>query len=382
MFGLLALWTIESATIFVQQIDNVMRSQAPILKVDLDAVASNYRTIQGKSAGAECASVVKANAYGLGDKQVVRRLIDEDCRTFFVAQVEEALGLAPIIAESGGRVFVLNGLSEDEISHYSAECIYPVLNTQAQIDLWASVGRGAPAGLHLDTGFGRFGLLEAEDENAAARVTESGFEIALLFSHFACADDPAATLNEIQFNRFIQRRVRFKYDQCSIANSAGVFASTDFHLDLVRPGLALYGGQPINGEEIPTKSAISWCAPIRQIQTVLPGESIGYGATVIAKSKRQIGIVGAGYADGLPVAFSNCGHVTCQGERAQIIGRVSMDSFAIDLTEFKSPHALQSKWVEIYGPALDVNAQARTAQCLNYELLTRIGGRTRREYAP
>jgi alanine racemase len=352
-------------------------SAQPRLTIDLDAIATNYRLLKETVAPAECAAVIKANAYGLGANAIGRRLLAEGCRTFFFAHLSEALELAPEIHQAGGTVFTLNGTGLYPVDAFVKAGIIPVLNTLEETRHWAGEAGGAAAGLHLDTGMNRLGLPAAHDA-AVLELKNGGLNLIHLMSHPACADEPQRAENQAQLSRFVQRAAAFGDITKSFANSAGCFLGPEYRFDLARPGLALYGAQPVSGRRIGLATPYRFEAPVLQVRRFSEGESFGYGGTHNAKSGGCSATIGAGYADGVPRCLSNRGHIWLGGIKAPIIGRISMDSLAADISAHPDPESLVHELAQIYGPDLTVDAQAASAGLSAYELLTRIGGRTQR----
>lgn len=351
----------------------------PRLTIDLDAIAANYRLLSETVAPAECSAVIKADAYGLGAEAIGRHLLFKGCRTFFFAHPGEAAALTPEIREAGGRIFILNGLGGYTVRDFTDDRLFPVLNSLDEARMWMNEAGGAPAALHLDTGMNRLGVPVADDA-AVQALQQQGLNLVHIMSHFACADDPDHPANAQQIASFVQRQNAYGIAERSMANSAGCFIGPQARFELVRPGLALYGPQPVPGRKTALVTPYLFEAPILQIRRVRAGESVGYGATHIARSDGWTGTFGAGYADGVPRCLSNCAGVLVGGKRAPIIGRVSMDSTVIDLSQHEDPPSLAQAHVQICGPDLRIEEQADAAGLSPYELLTRIGGRTERVY--
>jgi alanine racemase len=351
----------------------------PTLTVDLDAVAANYHLVRKTVSPAECAAVIKANAYGLGAEAICQRLLTEQCRTFFFAHLPEALPLAENIHAAGGKIFILNGLGLYASKEFVAAGIIPVLNSLAEARQWVADVGAAPAALHLDTGMNRLGL-PVSDDSSILEMTSGGLNLVHLMSHLACADQPDRTENRAQLERFRERAARFGNLTRSMTNSAGCFLGADWQFDLTRPGLALYGAQPVIGKALPLQIPYRFEAPILQIRRFRKGESFGYGGTHIAVSDGFSATIGAGYTDGVPRGFSNHAHVWIDGLKLPIIGRVSMDSFVADISAHPDPETLWHHVALIYGSELTVDEQAVSADLSSYELLTRIGGRTRQVF--
>ncbi|WP_420430797.1 alanine racemase [Hyphobacterium sp.] len=351
----------------------------PRLTVDLDAVAANYRRLREAVAPVGCAGVIKADAYGLGAVNIGRRLLAENCHTFFFAHPGEAIELAPEIRAAGGRCLILNGLGQYNSAVFLENGLIPVLNSLQEAQSWLASAGAEAAALHLDTGMNRLGL-PPEDDAAVRGLQANGLNLVHLMSHFACADQPERKENREQIRRFEARSAAFAIAERSMANSAGCLLGTDAHFDLVRPGLALYGAQPAESGRINLAIPYRFEAPVLQVRPVKAGEAAGYGGTHRFQADGWAATIGAGYADGLPRAFSNAGSVRLELFQAPIIGRVSMDSTIVDVSGHPDPETLHGTNALIYGPGLAVDAQAAAAGLSSYELLTRIGGRTERIY--
>lgn len=347
----------------------------PTLTVDLDAIADNYHLIRKTVGPAECAAVIKANAYGLGADAICRRLLTEQCKTFFFAHLAEALPLTEMIGGAGGQTMVLNGLGLYASRDFASANIVPVLNSLAEAGQWLAEVGTAPAALHLDTGMNRLGL-PAEDDAAILELAKDGLNLVHLMSHLACADQPERAENHAQLKRFQDRAARFGTMPRSLTNSAGCFLGAAWQFDLARPGLALYGAQPVIGKSLPLHVPYRFEAPVLQIRRFRRGEAFGYAGTHTAATDGYSATIGAGYTDGIPRGFSNAAHVWIDGLKMPIIGRVSMDSLVADISAHPDPHSLCHQPALIYGRELTIDAQSASSGLSSYELLTRIGGRT------
>ena len=255
------------------------------LTIDTAALASNWRTCGARAPRAECAAVVKANAYGIGIENAVPALAEAGCRTFFVAQVAEAVAVRRLDAEA--VIYVLNGLLPGSGDDHAAHELRPVLGSLDEIREWsafcAATGWQGGAALHVDTGMSRLGL--RMEEAAALAAEGSSFAPSLLMSHFACADTAGHALNGRQVAAFNTVRGLFPGVRASLCNSSGLFLPGDFGFDLVRPGFALYGGNPVPGKPNPMVSVITLEGRVLAIRTVSPGESVGYGATWMTSAR-------------------------------------------------------------------------------------------------
>jgi alanine racemase len=333
---------------------------APLrLKLDGDALVANWRWLAAQSGGAACGAAVKADGYGLGAREVVARLAKAGCRDFFVATWDEAVALGDL--PDGCALSVLHGVREEDMGVAVASSARPVLNSPAQVARWRETGR--PCDVMIDTGMNRLGLSALDDV--------SGLKIETLMSHLACADEDSA-MNAKQLAAFCAISVPAK--RRSLANSAGICLGADYAFDLTRPGLALYGGIP-GAEAVGHIAQVAYPeAQIVQRRRVPAGESVGYGATFVAGRDTEVAILNIGYADGYLRAFADEG--TAGEERFPLVGRVSMDLIAIDVST--EPGLCEGDWVAIDYDLPTASAASGLSQ---YELLTGLGSRFERVWA-
>ena len=356
------------------------------LIVDRAALAENYRTIVA-STSAEVAGVVKADAYGLGVQGVAPALYSAGCRTFFTASCREAVELRRMLGDVD--IFVLMPRVAEEAHLLHRHRLIPCLFDIEDIDCWIakapSRGVPAPAALHVETGIHRLGLGGGAIEALLAGDARcSRLDVKLLMSHLACADEPPAPANRRQLDRFRTVRDAFPKARASLANSAGTFLGPDWHFDLVRPGIALYGHDPHYAHTTPRVRPVAKLeARLGQIVTVESGESIGYGGVATCRSARRIGVVLAGYADGIPRSLfrpTRRFDVVVAGVRVPLFGTVSMDMITVDLGGVPEDIVEVGAWVEIFGPNAPVERAAEQAETIPYEILTGIGPRVERAY--
>lgn len=363
--------------------------RAPRLVVDLDAVAANYRRLAAMAAHAACGAAVKGDGYGLGALDVARRLVSEGCRTFFVATLDEALELrgADLGVERTERrptVVLLGGPLPGTEAEIVGAGVVPVLNSVEQVQRWAAAARAAdrrlPAFVHVDTGMERLGLPHHGLDGAIDAIGDdlATIEVVAVMSHLACADEPADERNRLQLERFAAARRSLPAAPASLANSAGILLGEAWHLDLVRPGIGLYGGSPRPGEPNPMRPTVRLEAPIVQVRDVPAGATIGYGAAHTTTGPTTIATVAVGYADGFLRAASGRGVVAVGGRRAPIVGRVSMDLITIDVSAVDPSHVHEGAPVELIGPTVTVDEVAEAAGTISYEILTDLGARYER----
>lgn len=352
-------------------------SRGPELTVSLAAVQSNWRQLSALSKGAETAAVVKADAYGLGISSIAQALTSSGCRTFFTAYTAEAIELRDALGATP-TIFAFNGpSSEGDIRACNAANITPLVNSLEQAALWSQYANGAPAAVMIDTGMNRLGF--RLDELGAAKEALRNCPVSWVMSHLACADEPDHFLNQQQLAAFVSLSEIWPRAKFSLSNTAGICLGRDFHFDLTRPGIGLYGGLE-QGSFQPAPVA-SLTAPL--LATYRVGEdtpqTVGYGATVELAPGSLIGVISLGYADGVHRILSNRATVECRGQFLPIAGRVSMDLIAIDLSGAEESLSPGDR-VEVFGTKVSLMEQADRANTISYELLTSVGARVSRRY--
>lgn len=348
-------------------IGSAMTFEPPLrLLLDGRTLVSNWRWLARQSGDASCGAAIKAEAYGLGAIDVMKRLGDAGCRDFFVATWAEAMavGLLP----RGASLSVFHGLRECEVSLARYGLARPVLNTARQVALWKEAGGGA-CDVMADTGMNRLGL---SAEEAASGLLD-GLEIDTLMSHLACADEPDHALNAAQLACFRVLKSRVAARRYSLANSAGICLGGDYAFDLTRPGLAIYGGIPVARAEGHIRQVARIEAALIQVREVRAGDCVGYNATFRADRPMRIGVLNLGYADGYLRGFSGNGRAFAGDVPLPVIGRVSMDLTVIDLSD--APKLAEGDWVQV---DFDLPRASRQSGLSQYELLTGLGRRYHR----
>jgi alanine racemase len=368
---------------------NLAARAGGVLSINLKALQQNYLTVKRQVSPAECAASVKADAYGLGMDEVAAALWAAGCRTFFVALPEEGKRLRAILADA--QIYILDGLFAGEAGFYAAHGLRPVLSQPEEIEEWARWCKGKarplPAGLHVETGINRLGLdVDQVRAIAAEKSLLAQFEPSLIMSHLAKADEPDDPFNELQRRRFEALRGLLPPMPASLANSGGAFLSREFHLDLVRPGIGLYGGNPFLRRANPFKPVVRLEGKVLQVKRVAAGETVGYGGSWRAERPSLIAVVAAGYADGYFRACSFPGSadqakVLVCGGYAPVVGRVSMDMITVDVTDVPSQGIVRGTMVELFGEGITVDDLARWSGSIAYEILTRLGSRYPRLYS-
>lgn len=362
------------------------RDSAPAggrLTIDLGGLAANWKAIAAGVAS-ETGAVVKGDGYGIGLIQAGRALAAAGCRTFFVALPEEGLTLRATLPSA--VIYVLDGLVPGSLEILIAANLRPVLGSLAEIEEWARArqnGAATSAALHVDTGMNRLGLTVAEAEALAADASlMAALSPSLIMSHLAAADTPAHALNARQLKSFRAVRDRFAGVPASLANSAGIALGPDYHFDLVRPGIALYGAVFAQGTP-PLAPVATLEATVLTVREAKRGETVGYGATQTLKRAARIAILGIGYADGYHRAAGSAdgrpgARAFVRGKPAPLVGRVSMDLIAIDVSDIAG--VARGDTAELFGPNIPVDEAAGHAGTIGYEFLTSLGRRTLRRY--
>lgn len=337
---------------------------APLrLMLDAEALLSNWRWLQARSGSAACGAAVKADGYGIGAVEVTRRLTAAGCRDFFVSNWAEAAELEPLL-DDGLSLAVLHGVRDEDMAIALHSRARPVLNTPAQVARWKAAGGGL-CDVMVDTGMNRLGL----DWRSHVAAQVEGLEIVTLLSHLASADENTA-LTERQLGRFGALRNSMPGVRYSLANSAGICLGEAYAFDLTRPGLALYGGIPRPEAMGHIRQVVFPQAQVLQRRTVQGGDTVGYNATYLASRALEIAVLNIGYADGYLRRFSGCGQVLRAGARLPVVGRVSMDLIAVDVS--LQPDVREGDWLDIDYALPEAEAVSGLSQ---YELLTGLGAR-------
>ena len=357
------------------------------LTVDLEAIVANWRKLEKTAVPAECAAVVKADAYGCGAEPVVRALSAAGCKTFFVATLDEAR-VARAVAPSA-EIYVLDGVFQncgDAFAEINCRPVIGDLNELAEWDVFCRrTGWAGGAAIHIDTGMNRLGFTLDEAQAIIPRIEAGDHGVTLVMSHLACAESLHHPLNARQVAAFREIARLFSGVPASLANSSGIFLGPQFQFDVVRPGAALYGINPTPEADNPMQPVVELKVRILQTRTVDKGESVGYGATWTARRPTRLAIVAAGYADGyFRAGGSNDGtrgaEVVVAGTRCPVAGRISMDLMAIDITDLPNNAVRRGHLATLIGDGITVDELAHHFGTIGYEVLTSLGSRYRRIY--
>jgi alanine racemase len=351
--------------------------------IDLDALAANWRFLAENAGAAECAAVVKADAYGTGIEGAALALTRAGCRTFFVAHVFEGQRLRAVAPLAD--IYVLNGLMPRTAPLYLKSGLRPVLSSLLEMEDWhAAAGRNrAPCALQLDSGMNRLGLVASEIDQA--HDLSLRLDVTLIMSHFVWSGR-ATQADKVgaQIASFEELRKPWLGTPASIANSSGIFSTHKPHFDLVRPGYALFGGNPTPDRPNPMRPVVAMEAKVLQVRDIAEGESVGYDGRWTAPSPRRLATISAGYADGIPCSALGTndgaphGQAYVDGALCPIVGRISMDLIVLDVTD--APAVERGDSVELLGAEISIDDLATRAGTIGYEVLSHLGIRSHRRY--
>jgi alanine racemase len=363
-----------------------MISSSGLLTIDLAAIQANWRYVAAQLKNAECAAVVKADAYGVGVAEVAPALLNAGCKTFFLATLDEAIGVRRLLSQ-GVVLYVLGGVCDGCEEEFVRHNLVPVLYSLEGLNKWLvfceQKKHAFPCAIKVDTGMTRLGLSGAELETFfVATASLPWLRPILLMSHLACADDPAEPLNHLQKLRFSQSaemaKKYFPTIKTSLANSSGVFLGDEYHFDLVRVGAALYGVNPQPLQQNKLTQVIQLKLPVLQVRVTDCPVTVGYGATEAAGAGIRLAVVAGGYADGIHRSLGLRPLGMVDDILVASIGRVSMDSFVIDISSIASC----PEYIDVINHALTLDFIIAKNKSLGYEVLTSLGRRYIRQYLP
>lgn len=364
------------------------------LTIDHQALCENWRTLDKMSGSARTAAVIKANGYGLGLGEVGLSLAAAGCEVFFVATPDEGVRLRRLIKSR--EIFVFSGLNTRNAAAYAESNLIPVLNRFEDIAVWAEFwklrGSRRPCALQIDTGMNRLGLCEADIQKLVGdKELLHSINIITVMSHLACGDEADHKMNGEQLARFKQYSALFGGCELSLANSAGIHLGSDYHFNLVRPGIALYGGECGLPGESASNVVATAKAGIVQIRTMQKGEVIGYGGTHVFAQDTKVALASIGYSDGYHRATSGSGTAlrdnkspgalgAIDAHKIPVLGRVSMDYTAFDVSDVPDAVLENASQIELFGDQIRLDDVARAAGTIGYEILTSLGQRYYRNH--
>lgn len=367
--------------------DDAARRAGAILSIDLGAIAANWRGLRdaGRATGhpVDCAAVLKADAYGCGATVVGPRLAAEGCRHFFVAHIDEGIALRAVLPDV--PIYVLNGLLAGTEPDFVEHRLTPVLNHLGQLNAWRAAAQRyeqpLDAVVHIDTGMHRLGF---GAEEAQVLVNERGrlrgLRLALIMSHLVASEEPANPVNGEQLSRFRSFVRAMPGAPTSFANSSGIFLGPDYHFDLLRPGAALYGINPLPGQSNPMLGVVNLQVRILQTRRLDAFQTVGYGGAWRSARPSRVATIALGYADGYFRNLVNRTHVHLAGHTVPVIGRISMDLVTVDVSDVPEELCQPGMTVEALGPHLTADDLADHARTNAYEVMTALGRRYHRAY--
>lgn len=351
-----------------------MITASSVLTVDLGAIQNNYAKIKSLVLPpCKTTAVVKANAYGLGVEAVAKALNEANVRTYFVATIDEAIELRKY---TDRKIAVLNGFFRGAEKEYLEHDIIPVLCSLDEIDRWTYTRK---CFWQVDTGMNRLGLRPEEFDKAFERAH---YQPAFIMSHLACADEPGHLKNNEQRKALAAIHRKYPLMRYSLANSSGIFLGQEYHFDLVRPGMALYGLNPTPETHNPMQNVATLETRVLQIHEAKADQTAGYGATFKFAHNTKLATVSLGYADGFFRTGSNRAKLYWQGHALPIVGRVSMDLIIVDISHIPvnviPPY--EGDFLEVIGPSQSADALALDLGTIGYEVLTSLSRRSHRIY--
>lgn len=363
-----------------------MISSSSILTVDLSAIQSNWRYVASLLNNAECAAVVKADAYSVGAAEVANALYQAGCRSFYLATLEEAAELRQLLPQDA-IIYVLGGVRLGTEADFASQRLIPILYSLNEIQHWsgfcASIAEALPCVIKVDTGMTRLGLSLSDFAGFLQTAKDSPWlNPILIMSHLACADERDHLLNNIQLQQFkivvAKMKAVFPTIKSSLANSSGTFLGNEFHFDMVRIGAALYGINPQRDTPNPLQSVIALKLSVLQIRTIETDTTVGYGAAGSAKAGARLAVVAGGYADGIHRTLSLHPKGMVDGCQVSAVGRISMDSCVFDISAVTT----DPDYIEVINQQLSIDHLINNNNFLGYEVLTSLGRRYLRHYLP
>jgi alanine racemase len=376
----------------------LLAAHGATLTIDLGAIAANWRFLKARTGSADCAAVVKADAYGLGLETVAPRLAKAGCKVFFVAHLSEAVRLRNVLPEA--VIGVLHGFAKGTFGTYRQHDLLPVIGEADELSAWLHEAKAVQGGsyiLHIDTGMNRLGLGVDQGLRLLAEGRFDAHPPWLVISHFVSSEEPENPINHRQmadFNRIHSawtsragaHQSSLSQTQFSLSNSSGIFLKEKPFYHLVRPGYALYGGNITPGLANPMQPVVRLDAPILQIRSLEQGETVGYNHTWVAQRPSRIATISLGYADGIFRKISGdrgpaSGAIAkADGVPCPIAGRVSMDLITVDVTD-TSPKLSRGDSLTLLGDGIGVDDMAGHAETNGYNILTNLGSRFARHYS-
>jgi len=355
-------------------------SRPAIARINLDHLRYNYQRLSRQAGAARIMAIVKANAYGHGLNLIAPALFEAGCRCFGVTDAKEGAWLRDILSNEDknydSEITLLSGIFDREEAALATRAeLTPAITAPEQMDRLQQAGFAGSVWIKVDTGMNR---LSAQAPNSLIdQCRKSDINVRGIMSHLACADSPEHPLNRQQAEQFIRLRKNISASQlpASLLNSAGMVQMPEYSMDVVRPGIALYGSEPIPEQALGLRPVMQLSGAVMQIRDIPAGAQVSYGATFRADQAMRIAVVSMGYADGLPRALGNRGHAFFAGQKLAIVGRVCMDYTMVDVTDVDI-HPGDA--VEFWGEHMLANDVAASIDTISYTLFTAVGARVQR----
>ena len=350
-----------------------MNYSSSILEVNLKNLIHNYKVFKKFIKNKQVAATIKANAYGIGDKIAFSTLYKNGCRHFFLATLNEGLELRKSFKK--GYIYILNGLENNDINIFKINKLIPILNSKIEMKVIEKTK--FKFGIHIDTGLNRLGI----NKKDLPKKIYNKKNLQIVLTHLASSDEKKNLYNYFQNKKFKSINNLFKNKKIifSLANSMGTILGKDFHYDLLRPGISLYGGHYNTKLKKYIKPVIKLKAKILQIKQILKNEYIGYNQTYKTKKSIWIAVIGIGYGDGISRMLNNKGFVYYKNHKFRILGRISMDSITIDISKSCKLFKI-GQYVEIINYSHGIDELAKQCETISNEILTSISNRVQRIY--
>ena len=357
-----------------------MKYSTAEIQINLKAIKNNYLFLKQYCKKSEVAAMVKASSYGLGGKnKIVQMLRSLKCNNFFVANLNEAIIIRNKFKDI--NIYVLNGLNKNEENIFFKNNIIPVLNTYDQLITWIKFLKkniSQKLVIHIDTGMNRLGFQNYDVQKLIENKTIlSRFKKILFMSHLACSDEKKNKYNKMQKQKFDALKKEFPDHNYSLAASGGIFLGKEYHYDMVRPGIALYGGKL--GFHKKLKHVVSLKAPIIQISNVPKNSYFGYSNLFKAKKNITSATISIGYADGIGIRLTNKGYVMFRGIKLPMIGRISMDLIILNITKIRKKIKV-GDFVEVFNSDLTIDKFAKISDTIPYRIITSTSQRFKKTY--
>ncbi len=354
----------------------MIKSHHATLSVDLKKNIANWKHYQKLCPTAEVSAVIKADAYGVGAIPLYSALREAGCKSFWVATLDEALSLKS--HDIYANVSVLGGITKDTADIFVSNNITPVLNSINQIKIWQELQSNTPVWIQFDTSMNRFGVEPSQLEAIVEILSKGNISVVGYMSHLLAGEESDNSINATQKELFDAILSELPPAKASLCNTAGTFLGREYHYDMVRIGIGLYGIPCSNSADIEFENSLTLSAPILNTRTVTEGMNVGYNQAFIAEEKMRIATVGIGYADGLNIALSNVGNVYYNGEILPIIGRISMDSMGVDISAV--PYLSEGDMVTIFDSCDDISIISACADIPEHTVLATLTSRVIRKY--